>query len=166
MLGARTDIKVISVICKLEQAYNTRYIKTKTDAYDYCYKKLVERFQYYLQDKSKINHKEEVGIIVCDHRGRQDDSHLRQMHEKILSKGEAFCSDISSIIETLFFVPSEKSTGIQLVDLVAGSIYRLVVAKDDNFYRHIKSIVRSSPTGERLGFGIVIVPQEQKKTPS
>ena len=166
MLGTHPDIKVISVICKLKEAYETYYIKTKTDAYDFCYKKLVERFQYYLQDKSKKTNKEEVGIIVCDHRGRQDDIHLRQMHEKICARTEAFCSDISNIIETVFFVPSEKSTGIQLVDLIAGSIFRRVSANDSSFYQHIRSIVRRITAGEAKGFGIVFVPQEQKKTPS
>lgn len=159
MLGKRTDIKVISVICDLEKAYaNTYYINNKTDVYDYCYKKLVERFQYYLQDKSKQAHRECVGIIVCDHRGRQDDIHLRQMHEKVLRKGEEYCSNILNIIETVFFVPSEKSTGIQLVDIIAGSIFRYVSSKDDNFYRHIKSIVRRNSEGKAEGYGIVFVP--------
>lgn len=82
-----------------------------------------------------------------------------------MKKKETYCSDLSNIVETVFFVPSEKSMGIQLVDMVAGSIFRLVSARDDNFYRHIKPIVRRNPVGNVKGFGIIIVPKEEKKTP-
>ena len=165
MLGANKALTIISVICNLQAAYKTSYINTKTDAYDFCYKKLVERFQYYLQYKETKNGDKVMGIIVCDHRGRQDDVHLRQMHDRMLSKKEAYCSDLTNIIETVFFVPSDKSMGIQLVDMVAGSISRYISARDDNFYRHIKSIVRRNDKGEAKGFGIVFVPPTQKKTP-
>ncbi|MBO7237943.1 MAG: DUF3800 domain-containing protein [Elusimicrobiaceae bacterium] len=160
MIGSKSYLKSISVICDLEQAYNMPTIHNPTDIYETCYKSLLERFQYCLQDKEKYTNRQELGMIICDSRNARDNNHLRETHHRILNKEIQHASDFNNIIGTVFFAPSDKSMGIQLVDLVAGSVCRKRVKNDDTFYRYIRNIIRRNPEGKAEGWGIVFIPHK------
>lgn len=159
MIGSKTYLTSISVICDMQETYNIM-ATTPTDIYENCYKVLLERFQYCLQDKEKHTNKQELGMVICDNRDRKDDKHLRETHHHILNKEMDYNSDFNNIIGTVFFAPSDKSMGIQLVDLIAGSIYRYVTRSDDKFYNCIKTIVRRDQNGNAIGRGIIRIPHK------
>ncbi len=62
---------------------------------------------------------------------------------------------LENILEGVFIVPSHFSTGIQLADMVAGSVYRWFAHNDDRFYKQVSGRVRTSPDGTTSGYGIV-----------
>jgi hypothetical protein len=77
-----------------------------------AYKQLTERFQYYLQDLSRIIGHSVHGIVVCDNRGPKDDENLRDLHATLMSSSTENISRYENIIEGLFIAPSHLSVGI------------------------------------------------------
>ncbi len=149
------SIIIISVIADVGQCYQRSHIKNDDDLYWYAYKRLIERFQYYLQDLTKAAGTKMNGIAICDHRERRQDTRLQDMHYRMMHGQEAHTSNFANILEGVFIVPSHFSTGIQFADMVAGSIYRWFAKNDDRYYRQISSRIRTSPSGKIDGYGIV-----------
>ena len=153
------SIRIINTYSDVKFAYSKEYIKDQDDLYWYCYKALIERFQYYLQDKSRDTGQQINGLVICDHRDRTQDRRLRFLHHGMLESEKYSYSKYSNLIETLFFAPSEFSLGIQLADMVAGSFFRMVEKDDKQCYSLIESSVRRSESGQVQGYGIVKVPK-------
>ena len=95
------------------------------------------------------------GIVICDHREKRQDRRLQNMHYKMMLDEEEYTSKFGNILEGVFIVPSHFSTGIQLADMVAGSVYRWFSKNDDRYYKQIYSRIRKSPSGKAEGYGIV-----------
>lgn len=153
------SIKLIGSYSVLKEAYQKDYINDEHKLYWLCYKVLVERFHYYLQDKSRDIGQTINGLVVCDHRERSQDARLRALHDEMVNDERFSGGHDKYLIETLFFVPSELSVGIQLADMVAGSIFRKLEKKDDRFFEIIKDSLRKSTTGQYEGHGLVKVPK-------
>lgn len=149
------SIKVISVIADVNQCYQRSHINNIDDLYWFAYKRLTERFQYYLQDLSREAGGKMNGIVICDHRERRQDTRLQTMHYKMMHSEEDFTSRFGNILEGVFIVPSHFSTGIQLADMIAGGVYRWFGKEDDRFYRQFESRIRASSSGRVEGYGIV-----------
>lgn len=158
-LTAYKSVKVISVVVNCEAEYKKGFAATPDAIYWAAYKQLTERFQYYLQDLSKIIGHSVHGIVVCDNRGPADDDNLRKVHSKLVTgTSREFVSNYSNVIEGLFIAPSHMSVGIQFADMVAGAIFRKFKAGDSRFYDLIHPSIRSSPAGKIVGYGLVKSP--------
>lgn len=149
------SIKIISAIADIGLCYQRSHINSDDDLYWFAYKRLIERFQYYLQDLSREAGSKMNGIAICDHRERRQDKRLQNMHFRMMHGKEAHTSHFANILEGVFIVPSHFSTGIQLADMVAGSIYRWFARNDDRFYSQIAGRIRTGPNGKVDGYGIV-----------
>jgi hypothetical protein len=135
-------------------------IETQEDLYHGTYKPVTERFQYYLQDMSRIVGSAQYGIVVADHRGQQDDKRLRGHHQKLLHSSGEFTSTYKNLIEGLFLEPSNLSVGIQLADLVAGSVWRKFEREDSTWYDLLAPSIRRGLNGSVDGYGIVRFPKK------
>lgn len=154
------SIKTICIITNVNQAYNLPYIKSPDELYWYSYKQITERFQYYLQDISRLSGQKINGIIVCDHRGPKDDKRLQELHTKLLTGQHDAHSSYQNLIEGVFIAPSHLSIGIQFADLVAGAVLRKFKANDERFFKQIyKTFRRESESGKIEGYGIVHFPK-------
>lgn len=157
-----TKFKSIRLICALvdaQSAYKFNYVLNDHDLYWYAYKQMTERFQYYLQDLSRIVGSKINGIIVCDHRQPKDDHQLRHLHQKLLIGSKKHFSIYENLIEGVFIAPSHLSVGIQFADMVAGAIYRNFVRKDPRYFDLIKSSFRTGANGQIEGYGLVRWPR-------
>jgi hypothetical protein len=152
------SIKIISVVTDIAHAYAVPYLNTPDDIFWYTYKQITERFQYYLQDISRISGEKTNGIIVCDHRAPNDDRRLQELHGKLLRGTKESHSSYSHLIEGVFIAPSHLSVGIQFADMVAGATLRKFKDNDDRFYSQIEASFRRSTTGEVGGYGLVQFP--------
>ena len=153
------SIRAMSVIVDAARAYAFTDIKTPDDLYWYAYKTLTERFQYYLQDISRISGQRINGIIVCDHRAPKDDRRLQELHAKLLSSSHFAASKYENLIEGLFVAPSHLSVGVQFADMVAGAVLRKEKADDSRFFDQIKDTFRKSPSGQIEGYGLISFPK-------
>ncbi len=157
-----TDIKSCKIIaCASEAptAYGLGPVNSQGDLYFRTYKPVTERFQYLLQDITRTSGRDSFGLIVADHRGRGDDDRMRQQHERLVREAGPHTSNYSSFVESLFFSPSHMSVGIQLVDMIAGAIWRAQTHNDRTWYDKLRPSFRSSPTGQIDGFGIARFPK-------
>ncbi|MDM0115714.1 DUF3800 domain-containing protein [Variovorax sp. J22R133] len=159
-LTAYKTITIISVVAHAPTCYQKDHINRPEDIYQFAYKQLTERFQYFLQDLSRRSDQSVHGIVVCDHRGPKDDDSLRNLHATLMSSPTANISEYHNVIEGLFIAPSHLSVGIQFADIVAGAIFRKFKAGDDRFYRQVAGSLRTSPTGSVLGYGVVKLPRD------
>ena len=160
IITTRRSIKIISVITSVAAAYDLQGITTQDQLYQFTYKPISERFQYFLQDLERDAGSRVNGIIVCDHRAPREDIRLQELHERLLHQDGVFSSTYGNLIEGLFIAPSHWSVGIQLADLVAGAVYRYFESGDDRYFNKIKNSFRKSGTGEIEGWGLIKAPKK------
>jgi hypothetical protein len=154
------SIRLICALVNVQAAYKLDYVSNDNDLYWYAYKQMTERFQYYLQDLSRIVGNKINGIIVCDHRQPKDDHQLRHLHQKLLTGSKKHFSTYENLIEGVFIAPSHLSVGIQFADMVAGAIYRNFVRKDARYFDQIKTSFRSGTGGQIEGYGLIRWPKK------
>ncbi len=155
------SIKTMSVIVDVAAAYELNYINSPDDLYWYAYKTMTERFQYYLQDISRIAGQRINGIIVCDHRGPNDDRRLQELHSKLLLGQHDAHSSYTHLVEGVFIAPSHLSVGIQFADMVGGAVLRRFKADDPRFFDQIADTFRKSDAGKTEGYGLIRFPKRR-----
>lgn len=69
----RKSCRIVATKAEMEKAWSLSYIKCKTEIYHYTYKQTLERVEYFLQDVSKITGEFHRGLVIADHRGKDDD---------------------------------------------------------------------------------------------
>jgi hypothetical protein len=158
LLGSETAVKTLACVASRVGAYAMASVNTQDDIYHGTFKPVTERFQYHLQDVSKISGVKQFGIVVGDHRGPGDDKRLRTHHEKLLHSASGFTSKYANLVEGLFIHPSNLSVGIQLADMVAGAVWRKFERNDNRFYKMLEPSLRKSPAGVIEGFGLIKYP--------
>jgi hypothetical protein len=161
ILSKYKSIKSMSVISDTAAAYALPYVNTPDDLFWYAYKTMTERFQYYLQDISRIAGQRINGIIVCDHRAPRDDRRLQELHSRLLLGRHDAHSNYSNLIEGVFIAPSHLSVGIQLADMVGGAVLRRFKAKDSRFFDQIAGTFRKSEDGRIEGYGLISYPKKK-----
>ena len=152
---ASSPVTIISCVTDVEMAFEYGGINSQSEFYHFSYKPLSERFQYFLQDVDSL------GIIVADHRGRDDDRLFRAHHESLVQGAKSNSSKYTRFVEGLFLQDSCHSIGIQMADYVAGAIHRAYCTKDTSSAAILKPRIRCKPSGSILGHGIVHHPKER-----
>lgn len=155
------SIKTMSVVVDTAAAYALPYVKSPDDLYWYAYKSMTERFQYYLQDISRIAGQRINGIIICDHRGPNDDRRLQELHARLLLGEHDAHSNYANLVEGLFIAPSHLSVGIQFADMVGGAVLRRFKANDSRFFDQIADTFRKSEKGRIEGYGLIHFPKKR-----
>lgn len=156
-----TDTKSCKIVaCASESltSYSLGNVNSQSDLYFRTYKPVTERFQYLLQDITKASGRDTMGLIVADHRGKGDDDNMRIQHERLIREATKYTSNYGNFIEGLFFAPSHLSIGIQLVDMIAGAIWRAQAFNDRTWYDRLRPSFRQSPAGSVSGWGMVRFP--------
>jgi hypothetical protein len=150
--------RIIACVSETPTAYTLGNVNSQEDLYFRTYKPVTERFQYHLQDITRESGRDSFGLIVADHRGRGEDDRMRLQHERLVKETNKYTSNYANLIEGLFFSPSHMSVGVQLVDMVAGAIWRAQAHNDRTWFDVIKPSFRANPTGQIGGFGLVRFP--------
>lgn len=100
-----------------------------------------------------------TALVMMDEE-QADDRFLRSK----LREGSNFVQQFTAIQDTISFMPSEESPGIQVADLVAGSVSRFLNSADSGYVRTFwKSLVRHGGTVH--GAGMKIYPSGQSGEP-
>ena len=154
-LIAKCPLTVIACVTDIAAAFEYTSVSSQRELYHFAYKPLTERFQYFLQDNKS------VGIVIADHRGRDDDRLLRAHHDTLIAKPGNTVSGYGRLIEGLFLQDSCHSIGIQIADFVAGAIHRAYSTKDGELAKIIKPKIRAKSDGTVQGHGIVHHPRDR-----
>jgi hypothetical protein len=156
------SIKTMSVVVNTAAAYDLTYINSPDDLYWYAYKTMTERFQYYLQDISRIAGHRINGIVVCDHRAVGEDRRLQELHGRLLLGQQQSHSNYDNLVEGVFIAPSHLSVGIQFADMVGGAVLRRFKANDRRFFDQIEGTFRTSNQGRIDGYGLIRFPKKKE----
>ena len=133
------SVRIIASVTSVRAVFDVKAVGCADDVYGLTYKTVTERFQYFLQDLSRQPGTVACGMVVCDHRGADNDRTLRAYHQRLIGNSERpFTARYRNFVETLFFAPSHLSTGIQLADIVAGSIWRHFEKGDSRFFEMLR----------------------------
>lgn len=92
IITRRKSIKIVACVADAEAAYANHYVNHQEDLYHYTYKPVSERFQYHLQDVSRIVGDKQFGIVVADHRGKKQDEGIRRKHHVLVDDEGMFSS--------------------------------------------------------------------------
>lgn len=159
IITRRKSVKIIACVASASAAYQLPYVNDEEELYRYTYKCVSERFQYYLQDVSRIVGDQQLGIVVADHRGKKQDDTLRVHHHGLVDQQSLFASTYANFVETIFLTPSHHSVGIQLADMVAGAVGRAFNTSDQSYFGNLRTSFRADNNGNIEGYGLVKFPK-------
>ena len=154
-LVAGLQVSLLACVTDVPLAFRSESVNDQQSLYHFAYKPITERFEYFLQDAGSC------GIVVADHRGRNDDRLLRAHHERLTDGRTSNSSRYDRFVEGLFLQDSEHSVGIQIADYVAGAVHRAYSIKDNQTASLLKGRFRKSPKGKVLGYDIVHHPKSR-----
>ena len=95
----------------------------------------------------KCKHSGDHGLILMD----EERKHDKQLRERLRDGSDFFPYD--RIVDSIAFMPSEESPGIQVADLVAGSFARHVNQNDPGYLRTFLKAVEGYPN-DLIGRGL------------
>ncbi|QHC59801.1 DUF3800 domain-containing protein [Rathayibacter sp. VKM Ac-2760] len=152
-------VRVIAVVVDTIAIYRSGIVNDADDLYHAAFKRLSERFQYFLQDLTRETSERVHGMIVCDNRNNDQDDRLKEFHQTLLAGGRDM-ADYQNLIEGLFIAASHQSPGTQFADLVAGAVFRAEGRSDTRFAAILEPSFRRSPSGSIEGYGLVRIPKQ------
>jgi len=136
-LAAVPGVKVFMV------GIDRRQLGPYEGAMDWAFRLLLERFEFSLN-----NERPRVGLVICDQEDVQDEA----MRRAIYAGSE--WTDLPNIAETVMFVPSHHSPGIQFADFVAGSAGRWWNYRDEKYVANLTSVLQTTSKGSWRGAGM------------
>lgn len=120
-----------------------RQLRRGESAIEWAFLLLGERFEFSLNNEA-----ERVGLIICDTEDVQD-----EMMRQAIYSGTAW-TKLPNIAETVMFVPSHHSPGVQFADFVVGGASRWWNYRDDKYLATIKPTFYTDGAGKWRGCGI------------
>lgn len=145
--------KIILVIIDKGKLYKKRQIGFSTiNLYAEAYSVLLERFEYYLEDKN------DLGLVIHDFTSNFDETEkMRRVGRKIIKNGTRWAK-MTNLFETFLFVPSDQSIGVQTADFIVGAVSRWQNAKDEQYLKIIKDKFLRNKRGKIEGAGLKFFP--------
>jgi hypothetical protein len=139
-----TELVMFAVIADKTNWFASNPGKTGDDLYAEMFEDLSSRFDLFLRRRYAENAPSK-GIIIADpHKPSLSDA-LRT-NQRVYQRHGHRWDVLYNLVETVFFVASTDSPGIQLADLASHAVWRLVSANDDHIARLIAPIYdRESP---------------------
>lgn len=140
LLASLTKVPTVKVFAV---GVDRRQLQPGESALQWAFLLLTERFEFSLN-----NEEPRVGMIICDTEDRQD-----EMMRQAIYSGTTW-TKLPNIAETVMFVPSHHSPGIQFADFVVGSAARWWNFRDSKYLAVLRPVFDTRPGGEWKGCGI------------
>lgn len=102
-----------------------------------------------------------LGIFFLDPSNAQTDQHLRDAYASLYTQGD-FIANYQHVKDSLAFEVSQHSFGIRLADYAAGvfnGFLRTFETSTTWFQELVWPVLRKSPGGDALGYGIIEIPK-------
>jgi hypothetical protein len=122
------EVCLFSVIVEKDWWFAQNPGRTGDDLYIEMFEDLVSRFDFYLKRRHRQGHPSK-GLIVADPRHEAFCRALRRAVTRFHLVGTRWAT-LENVIETVLFLQSHESPGIQLADLASYALWRLVAASD------------------------------------
>lgn len=146
-----TELVMFSVIADKPHWFATNPGKTGDDLYAEMFEDLSSRFDLFLRRRYAENSPSK-GIIIADPHKPSLSESLRTNQRIYQRKGNRW-DVLYNLVETVFFLASNESPGIQFADLASHAVWRLVFANDDSIARLIAPIFDRESLASRINPG-------------
>lgn len=123
-----SELRVFTVIADKTWWFARNTGKTGDDLYVELFEQLSSRFDLYLR-RRHAEGAPSKGIIIADPHKDQLSGALKAHQRSTLVGGNRW-SLVYNVIETVFFLNSQESPGLQIADLFSYAVWRLVTADD------------------------------------
>src|SRR5260370_14955212 len=139
---------MFSVIADKHYWFTTNAGKTGDDLYAELFEVLSSRFDLFLR-RRYAEGAPSKGIIIADpHKPAL--SEALKTNQRIYQRRGHRWDVLYNLIETVFFLASNESPGLQLADLAAHACWRLVTANADSIPTLIQPLFDSEPLSSRI----------------
>jgi hypothetical protein len=130
-----SEIRLFSVIVDKVKWKEKNPTGSGQDLYNDTFEELCGRFDYFLRRRYAMD-RPTKGMVIADLQNSDATKALRMKHDRVRSSGTRHTS-IRHVIETVLFLSSHESPGLQIADLCAYAVKRLVDDGDDAMIRQI-----------------------------
>jgi hypothetical protein len=159
IITKRKACRIVATKAETAKAWALSFVETKADIYHFTYKQTLERFEYFLQDMTKLTGTHHNGMVIADHRGKDEDRVFREYHATMTERLSRYTSEFKHLIERVLLTESHHSVGIQLADLCAGAISRAFNANEPRWIELLRPSIRAHPKKGIDGYGLVHWPK-------
>jgi hypothetical protein len=137
------ELRFFSVVAHKPTWFAAHPTATGDDLYAALFEDLSSRFDLFLR-RRHAEGSPNKGIIIADPHKADLSRSLRTNHHRFQQSGTRW-GRVYNLIETVFFLPSDESPGLQLADLCAYSVWRLLTAGDDVLARQLHTLFDREP---------------------
>ncbi len=142
------EISLFTVIADKRWWFARNAGKTGDDLYAELFESLTSRFDLLLRRRFAEGSPNR-GVIVADPHKQTLSQAIKQNHRVFQQHGHRWGS-VRNIIETVFFLSSDESPGLQIADLCSYATWRLVNSDDDSIVSQISYAFDREPLTSRM----------------
>jgi Protein of unknown function (DUF3800) len=146
-----TELTMFTVIADKAHWFANNAGKTGDDLYAEMFEDLSSRFDLYLR-RRYAEGVPSKGIIIADPHKESLCDALKTQQRLFQRQGHRW-DVLYNLIETVFFLDSHESPGLQLADLAAYAVWRLVDSNDISIAGRIFPLFDREPTTSRINPG-------------
>jgi len=142
-----TEIVLFSVVADKAYWFANNPGKSGDELYADLFEELSSRFDLFLR-RRHAQGASNKGIIIADPHKESLSDALKTNHRIYQRHGTRWAT-LYNLIETVFFLESSESPGLQFADLAAYALWRLVAANDDRIARTVAPLFDREPLTSR-----------------
>ena len=146
-----TELTMFAVIADKARWFATNTGKTGDDLYAEMFEDLSSRFDLYLR-RRYAEGAPSKGIVIADPHKASLSEALKSQQRLFQRQGHRW-DVLYNLIETVFFLNSHESPGLQLADLASYAVWRLVNSNDNSIVGRIFELFDREPTTSRINPG-------------
>lgn len=143
-----TELTLFTVIADKAHWFAHNAGKTGDDLYAEMFEDLSSRFDLYLR-RRYAEGAPSKGIIIADPHKASLCEALKTQQRLFQRHGHRW-DVLYNLIETVFFLESHESPGLQLADLTSYAVWRLVNSNDNSIVSRISTLFDREPTTSRI----------------
>lgn len=146
-----TELVMFAVVADKRYWFANNPGKTGDDLYAAMFEDLSSRFDLFLR-RRHAEGAPSKGVIIADPHKPSLSVALKTNHRIFQRRGHRW-AELYNLIETVFFLESHESPGLQFADLAAYALWRLVSANDSRIAGLIQPLFDREPLGSRINAG-------------
>jgi hypothetical protein len=122
--------------------------KSGDDLYQAAFENLISRFDYYLK-RRHAEGQSSKGLIIADPRSTAFSAALRSAVLKYHAVGTQWAK-LENLVESVLFLASHESPGLQVADLCSYAVWRFVEHSDDSLGKPLRHCFDREPVTSHL----------------
>lgn len=146
-----TELTFFTVIADKGYWFTSNAGKTGDDLYAEMFEDLSSRFDLYLR-RRYAEGAPSKGVIIADPHKASLCEALKTQQRLFQRQGHRW-DVLYNLIETVFFLESHESPGLQLADLASYAVWRLVFSNDNSIVARIGPLFDREPIASRINPG-------------